>query len=384
MKIVSVLTTESDGGAEFAAVDLLDALVDRGHEAVLLTNRPELRRDTRVETRMVDLGPKLSRSSYRRIRVRFPQLSHRFRAALRCEQPYDVLMVNYKKEQLLTLTLPRRTKRPLTVWAEWGPVPFELRSGTPNLLYRLAASRADIVLAISEGTRQSLIGAGVPGHKVHVLPNAVHTDEIRYAEGGRLAVREQLGIPPTAFVVGCVSRFHPKKRNDVVIEAVSAMDSDTHLVLAGAGETEPSLRRLASRLGDRAHFVPTPTSDVADVYSAFDVSVFCPSPTEGAPRAVILGMLASRPVVSTGAEGVSDMLTRGGTITTPENNAEALAHELARYRDDPDLRAVDGAAGRSYAEDTYAAAGVAARFEKLVLDALESRGRSTRRATRRR
>ena len=42
--------------------------------------------------------------------------------------------------------------------------------------------------------------------------------------------------------------------------------------------------------------------------SAFDVSVFCPSPTEGAPRAVILGMLASRPCLSTGAEGVADMI----------------------------------------------------------------------------
>ena len=37
MRIVSVLTSSAHGGAEFAVVWLLDALAERGHEAVLLT-----------------------------------------------------------------------------------------------------------------------------------------------------------------------------------------------------------------------------------------------------------------------------------------------------------------------------------------------------------
>ena len=40
-------------------------------------------------------------------------------------------------------------------------------------------------------------------------------------------MRSELGIPDDAFVVGCISRFHPKKRNDVVVEAVE-MDFDEH------------------------------------------------------------------------------------------------------------------------------------------------------------
>src|SRR5207248_8623832 len=100
------------------------------------------------------------------------------------------------------------------------------------------------------------------------------------------AVRQQLNMPDGAFVVGCISRFHPKKRNDVVAEAVVRMeDPNVHLIMAGAGETEAQLRAQMAPMGDRAHFLPTPTDDVADVLSSFDVSVFCPSPTEGAPRA---------------------------------------------------------------------------------------------------
>ena len=41
MKIVSVMTTDSSGGAEFAAMEMLEALRQRGHETVMLTDMPE-------------------------------------------------------------------------------------------------------------------------------------------------------------------------------------------------------------------------------------------------------------------------------------------------------------------------------------------------------
>src|SRR3954451_5096780 len=148
----------------------------------------------------------------------------------------------------------------------------------------------------------------------------MRADELAFSAEGRRRVRERLGIPEDAFVVGCISRFHPKKRNDVVVEAVRSLDDPrVHLLLAGEGETEAQLKALAAPLGDRAHIVPTPGRDVAEVASAFDVSVFCPSPTEGEPRAVLLAALARRPCLSTGAEGVADMITPDiGTITSPE------------------------------------------------------------------
>ena len=41
MKIVSVMTSATRGGAEYAAVRLLDAVAARGHETVLLTSHPD-------------------------------------------------------------------------------------------------------------------------------------------------------------------------------------------------------------------------------------------------------------------------------------------------------------------------------------------------------
>lgn len=368
-----MMTGAAPGGAEFAAVELLDALIRRGHEAIMLSDAAAIGRESSVEVRPLELGPKLSRRSWASLGLRRPILRRRLARALAAELPYDVLLLHYKKEQLLAPGLPAAL-RPQTVWAEWGPVPRQLLRGPGRLAYARAARSASLVLAVSEGTRRSAIEAGVDPSRVFFLPNAMRTDEIGFDPDGRARVREELAIPADAFVVGCISRFHPKKRNDVVIDAVARLDPGAHLILAGAGETEAALRSRAEPLGPRAHFLPTPGARVADVLSAFDVSVFCPSPTEGQPRAAILGMLAERPCVSTGAEGVADLFEDSfGTIISPENDAAALARALRPYEGDRERIRREGALAARSARERFDAAVVAERAEALIEGAREGR-----------
>jgi hypothetical protein len=82
-------------------------------------------------------------------------------------------------------------------------------------------------------------------------------------------------------------------------------------------------------------------------------------------------MLASRPCLSTGAEGVADMIRpEFGAISSPENDPEALRALIAPYLDDPARAVREGAAARTYAEQTYAAPVVAERIEHLLEDAM--------------
>jgi glycosyltransferase involved in cell wall biosynthesis len=367
VKIVSVMTTAARGGGEYAAVDLLDALVRRGHDCVMLSNVADIAEGTRVPVRAIDLGPKLSRRSAASLTAKAPLVLRSLRAALEREAPYDVLLVHYKKEQLLAPWLPRRL-RPTLVWAEWGPVPRQLRSGAPNRIFRRAARDVGAVLAVSAGTKDSLVEAGIDAAIVDVVPNVMDVDAVRFSAPARARVRAELGIPEGAFTVGCVSRLHPKKPIDVLIRAAAALGPDVHLLIAGDGESEAGLQALGtSLLGERAHFLPTPHRAIADVLSALDVSVFCPSPTEGAPRAVIYAMEASRPVVSTGPEGVADMIEPGmGEIAPVEHDVASLTAVLAAYRDDPERVAREGARGRELAEERYDGAAVARRIEALL------------------
>jgi glycosyltransferase involved in cell wall biosynthesis len=367
MKVVSVMTSDGAGGGEFAAVNMLEALSQRGHETVLLTNQPEVADGRDVEVRNIDLGRKLSRASFRALAAQSPSLLTRLRRELEREWPYDALVVHFKKEQLLASLLPRRLRAKL-LWAEWGPVPRQMLNGPGRWAYLAAARRADLILAVSAGTRDSVCAVGVPGPRVHVIPNALPVPGSYFSQDGRIRVRQEHGIPLNSLVVGCVSRFHAKKRNDVAVDAVVGLGrDDVHLIMAGEGEAEADLRRRARPLGDRGHFLPTPGRDIANVCSSFDVSVFCPSPTEGAPLAVIHSMLASRPCLATADEGVAGLIVPGaGAICSPEHDPAALAGLLRGYLDDPARRAREGAAAQTVADRLFAAPTVAAQIEALI------------------
>ncbi|NLT07657.1 MAG: glycosyltransferase [Solirubrobacterales bacterium] len=363
-RIVSVQTSDERGGAEFANANLLAALRPRGNDVLLLTNMPDAAAGTDVPVTAIDLGPKLSRRSWARVIAQMPRTLWRLARALRAAAPVDVSLLHFKKEQLLFALLPKRlTGR--VVWAEWGPVPPRLRGGPPRLLYALAGRRAAAVMAVSEGTRRTVVEAGVDAAKVEVVPNLVDVERIAFDSAARERVRAGWGAGPDTFVVGCISRFQRRKRNDVVIDAMAAVDGDVRLVLVGDGDEEAALRERAA--GDaRISFLPT-QSDVAAFLSACDLLVFAPSPTEGAPRVIILAQLVGIPVVSTGPEGAEGLIPAGaGTICAPADDPSALARALAAYRDDPERRRREGAAARAATLASHDPERVLAAVERLL------------------
>jgi glycosyltransferase involved in cell wall biosynthesis len=366
VRIVSAMTSHTAGGAEHAAVWLLDALAARGHDVRLLTSHPDLAAGRRVVARPLALGPKLSARSWPALTALSPLLVRRFAAALAREAPYDVLLLHFKKEQLLAPLLPARL-RPRVAWAEWGPVPVQLRSGPPGRLYRRAARDVAAILAVSEGTRRSLVEAGAPAVRIEVVPNVIDVEWAQPDPEAGAARRQALGIPADAFVVGCLTRFNANKRNDVAIDAAAALASTpgppVHLLMMGEGETEGKLRARSAPLGAAAHFAPSPGAAAPEWLSACDAVVFCPSPTEGEPLAIVLAQLAARPVVAAAAEGATGLVE---LIARPEHDPQTVAALLADYRADPQRAQSHGRRARELAVARHDPDAVAARAERLL------------------
>jgi glycosyltransferase involved in cell wall biosynthesis len=352
--IISIQTTSERGGAEYANVDLMSALLERGHDVLMLTNSPELVAGTSVPVRELDIGPKLGRASALRVALETPRTLRRLARALRAERPVDAVLVHFKKEQLLCSLLPRRLTGQIA-WVEWGPVPAPLRRGPARLLYALAARRAHRILAVSKGTAETVVGTGVPAEKVIVMPDLVNLHSVQFDAEARARTRRSWGAGEQTLVVGCISRFQRRKRNDVPIDAMAHLDGGVLLVLAGEGDEEQALRERAAPYGERVRFVPNVRGHVEEFLSACDLLAFAPSPTEAdRPRVIVMAQLVGLPILATHPEGAEVLRRAGaGRVVSPHNEPRAFAAAMAVYRDDPELRRREGEAARRRILETY-------------------------------
>ena len=219
--------------------------------------------------------------------------------------------------------------------------------------------QTDIALAVSESTAEFLRTARqLPPDKIKVVYLGVPLDEFsRPREAGEIAAaRAALGASPDDFVAGSVTRLHDSKGNAYLVDAARlVLDRRPHarFIVVGEGPLRPELEAQAARLGLGERFVFAGfAKDVAQVVSAFDVSVF-PSLWEGTPLTVFEALAMGKPIVATDADGLTDVLTHDrDAVIVPKRDAAALADAIVRLMDAPDERRRLGAAaavtGRQY------------------------------------
>jgi glycosyltransferase involved in cell wall biosynthesis len=170
--------------------------------------------------------------------------------------------------------------------------------------------------------------------------------------------RETLGLSPDDFVLGCVSRWDPVKRFEILLQAVRRLSSripHLALLLVGGGGEEARIRRLVAETGLQRRviftgFLGNPTR----VYSILDLYV-ATSLKEGLPLAPLEAMGASLPIVATDVPGHRDVIVRSqtGLLVPPEDSA-ALAEAITSLVADPERRRRMGEAGRQRVLDRFA------------------------------
>jgi glycosyltransferase involved in cell wall biosynthesis len=168
----------------------------------------------------------------------------------------------------------------------------------------------------------------------------------------RRQVREQLGIPPDAPVMGYVGRV---VRDKGLAEFVAAgkrlrvQFPELHLLVVGPFEREDPVApdvEQALRSDDQTR-ITGQVDNPAPYYAAMDVLVL-PSYREGLGYTLIEAGSMRLPVVATRIPGCVDAVDDGVTgILVPAHDAPALAAAVGRFLDDPALRQAHGAAGRA-------------------------------------
>lgn len=119
---------------------------------------------------------------------------------------------------------------------------------------------------------------------VEVLYNAIDLSKFYFEQDIRSQMRDELGLPSDALVIGHVGRFAASKNHQFLIDVfceVTRRRDDAVLLLVGSGEGEALAKELAIECGvaDKVIFLGQ-RDDVERLYQAFDVFVL-PSLYEG-------------------------------------------------------------------------------------------------------
>ena len=347
MKVLHVITESNLGGAQRNTLLSIRGLASRGCE-VHLACGPYGPGDATALIREAEAsGIKVwtIRSLVRRIDPRHDAAAALALARLLRREKYDVVHTHSTKAGMLGRAAAWLCRVPVIIHTFHG-VPFDTRRDNWKTRLCFISERffclfCHKLVSVGEVLRGELIAHRVakPG-KIETIRSGVDFATLD-APADRAAVRRELGLPERARVIGFVGRLAEQKAPDVLLDAFALVRKalpDAHLVLVGEGPLHDQLAAAAARLhlsgcvhllGERA--------DVPRVMAALDLFAL-PSRWEGVGRALTEAMYMKLPVVSTGVNGVPELVQDEvtGLIIKGDDPADA-AEKIVRLLTDTEL-----------------------------------------------
>jgi glycosyltransferase involved in cell wall biosynthesis len=232
-------------------------------------------------------------------------------------------------------------------------VDFPLRSPLP---YRWFCDR---VVCVSRAVAGVCEAGGIPAEMLRVVHDGVDPARVRSGDRGR--GRRTLGLADNQVLLLAVAKLTDHKGHRFLLDALPAVIQkvpNVVVALAGDGELLETLQERAARLGVQSHvrFLGY-RDDVPDLIHAADLFVL-PSHMEGLCSTLIDVMLAARPIVTTTAGGIPDLVgaQEGGVAwTVPPRDSQKLAAAILRALASPDECAAMQERARRRAEQFFTA-----------------------------
>lgn len=219
-----------------------------------------------------------------------------------------------------------------------------LRARAYTRLARVAARRADLVLADSASTKKDVVRVlRIPQERIRVVPLGYDETFRPVADAGSLeGVRKKYGLEKEfVFYIGGLDW---RKNLPRLLRAFSTINTTRKLAIAGRALSNnrtafPNLAGLARDLGiqDRVVFLgQVPEEDKAPLYSACTVFVF-PSLYEGFGLTPLEAMACGAPVVCSRASSLPEVVGEAAVLFDP-TDVEEMARALTKTLTDRPLR----------------------------------------------
>ena len=221
-----------------------------------------------------------------------------------------------------------------------------LNRSTPSALRAVSVpvvSRADAILAVSQGVKDILVKQGVPAGLIQVI--YVGVDTVMFspdAPPSREQLRAAIGLPRDSFAVGCLGRSGKGQEDLLAADRwLCDVSPDTYYFFAGAGISsylapvmadQPDLKRRVI-LRDLL-----PHAQMPSILKALDVIVMTPE-RESFSNAVLEAMAMEKPLILSRAAGnMEAVVDHESGILIEAHDIDAIGENLRALYLAPDRR----------------------------------------------
>ena len=195
-----------------------------------------------------------------------------------------------------------------------------------------ARGGAGLVIANSQMVKEEITAFyGFPGEKIDVVYNGVPVGVFRRDDTSRAKIRKTLGLQEKDVAVLFAGSGWERKGLRLALAAIEASGSEMRLLVAGRGDA----RKFHS---SRVQFLGV-VEEMAPLYGAADIFLL-PTIYDPFSNACLEALAAGLPVITTRANGFSEIMTNGvhGTTLEKTNDVAEVADAL-RFWSDPVRRA---------------------------------------------
>ncbi|MBN2547916.1 MAG: glycosyltransferase family 4 protein [Anaerolineales bacterium] len=245
-------------------------------------------------------------------------------------------------------------------------------------LERWMASFTDALIVVAERDIQKGLQAGIgKQNQYRLIRSAIPLEEFDPEPIDRLAVRQELGLPPEAVVIGNVGRFSEQKNPlDWVRVAgeVGRAHPQVYFLLVGDGPLRPQVEAQLRQGGLNERAILTGLRrDVPRIMRAMDIFLLT-SLWEGLPRVIPQAMAMGLPVVANRADGTAEAIRDGetGYLCEP-GDIDGMAARLLELVDDPQRRKEIGRKASAFARREFDLRQMIAQIEMLYEELLKTK-----------
>lgn len=241
-----------------------------------------------------------------------------------------------------------------------------------KLVNRFMMPSIDKVIAQAYSQKEYLVNSEkIDAEKIEVISNGVDLSKFRKSKD-ELALKESIGVPGDARVVGMVGRLVSEKGYPVFLNAARIILNkmpDVHFLIAGDGVEKENLKKITDQLQieSNIHFLGT-IENVPQVVSLFDVAVLS-SDFDTFSNSVLEYMAMSKPVVATNVGSIYEAVQHdvNGYLLQP-GDPEGLAESVLKLLRNKILAVRMGDTGRKMVEDKFSIQKMIITYENLFME----------------